>query len=130
MIKPDCVRRRMVGVIITSIESIGLEIINMQQKILTEQEASNLYKEHEGKWHFKRNIKHVTSGPIVIIEVAGEDAVEKCRGFVDCFREAHQDVIQLPKNLIHATSDVSRVYGELEAVGFSREKTPSLVDIP
>lgn len=119
LIKPDCVKKHMTGIIITAIENTGLNITKMSQKVLTEIEAQNLYKEHRGKWHFNRNIKHIISGPVVIMEIVGEQALERCRKFVEDFRRAHEDVISLPKNLVHATSDPSRVCEELAAVGLN-----------
>ena len=62
MIKPDCVQKRMIGSIIGALENSGMTISEMKYTTLTKKEASDLYKEHKGKWHFDRNIKHVTSG--------------------------------------------------------------------
>ncbi len=117
MIKPDCVRKKMVGSILSAIESLGLNITYLQQKVLTISEAENLYIEHKGKWHFPRNIKHVTSGPSVIIRVTGEDTVDRCRSMVENYRHAHKDSIKLPCNLVHATFSPDRSDHELSAVG-------------
>ena len=117
MIKPDCVTRRMVGAVITAIEGKGLTITAIQQKVLTEQQASALYSEHKDKWHFSRNIRHITSGPSVVIQVEGHEAVERCRSFVEHFRESHSDVVKLPRNLLHATLEAKKADEELSAVG-------------
>ena len=117
LIKPDGVRRRMIGQIIGAIESRGLSILYLQQKNLSTSEATSLYKEHKGKWHFSRNIKHITSGPVVVIHISGNDALARCRSVVKEIREAHKDVIKLPKNIVHATSDPEKVQDELESVG-------------
>lgn len=119
MIKPDGVRRKMIGSILSAIESNGMSIKQLQCKILTEDEATELYKEHKGKWHFDRNIKHVTSGPVVVIGVEGKEAVRRCREIVENFRNSHQDVIQLPRNLVHASSESGKVVEELKAVGLA-----------
>ena len=117
LIKPDGVRRRMVGQIIGAIESRGLSILYLQQKILSTSEATSLYEEHKGKWHFARNIKHVTSGPVVVIHIRGDDALARCRSVVKEIREAHKDVSKLPKNIVHATSYIEKVQNELGSVG-------------
>ena len=117
LIKPDGVRRRMVGQIIGAIESRGLSILYLQQKILSVDEATALYREHIGKWHFARNIKHITSGPVVVIHVQGEDALTRCRAMVKEMREAYKDVIKLPKNIVHSTSSPEKAQEELESVG-------------
>lgn len=117
LIKPDGVRRKMAGQIITALESQGFTIKSLYQKHLKTSEATELYKEHQGKWHFPRNIKHITSGPSIVIHIQGEDVVEKCRTLVERIREANEDVIKLPRNLVHATSDVKKAQQELIAVG-------------
>ncbi len=122
LIKPDCVRRRMVGTLVTAIESTGLAIDQIQQKRLTSAEAGELYKEHKGKWHFERNIRHITSGPTVVIEVVGKHAINKCRELIENFRNNHRDVIHLPRNLVHATSDPDRAHDELSAVGLIQKE--------
>lgn len=118
LIKPDCVRRRMLGQIISTIEGLGLSIQSLEQKKLSLHEAESLYKEHKGKWHFPRNIRHIMSGPVVALHIEGDDAVARCRDFVERFRKAHEDIIQLPRNLVHATSDPEKANDELKAVGF------------
>ncbi len=117
LIKPDGVRKRMVGQIIGAVESLGLSILYLQQRHLSTSEASSLYKEHAGKWHFARNIKHVISGPVVVMHVRGDDAISRCRQMVEGIRESHKDVIRLPKNIVHATSDPEQAKEELESVG-------------
>ncbi len=117
LIKPDGVQRKLAGSVITSIESQGLSIKDLQLRTISEDEAVSLYSEHKGKWHFNRNIQHITSGPAIIIRVEGKDAINRCRQIVESFREAHKDVIKLPKNLVHATSSSKRVSEELESVG-------------
>lgn len=116
LIKPDAVRRRMIGQIITAIENLGLSIVELNQEILTENAATILYKEHRGKWHFKRNISHITSGPSIVMHVHGTDAVKRCRDMVEIFQQSHSDLIKLPANLVHATSNIEQVPEELAAV--------------
>jgi nucleoside-diphosphate kinase len=119
LIKPDAVRRRMAGQIITAIENLGLTIVHLNQKTLREDEAAALYKEHIGKWHFQRNIRHITSGPSIAIHVRGTGSLQKCRDMVETYREAHTDLIKLPANLVHATSDEDKAPEELKSVGYA-----------
>ena len=119
MIKPDGVQRKMIGSVLSAIESAGMSITQMRHKTLTTAEATELYKEHKGKWHFDRNIRHVTSGPVVVIAVVGKQAVQRCREIVENFRANHQDVIRLPHNLVHATAEINKVSDELIAVGLA-----------
>ncbi len=118
LIKPDGVRRRMTGQIITAIETLGLNIQRLELKWLSPSEAKALYAEHKDKWHFKRNIKHICSGPCVIIRISGENALDLCRTMAKSCREANRDVVKLPANLIHATSDPDNVLKELMSLRF------------
>ncbi len=118
MIKPDCVQRHMVGSVVLAIESTGLEISQLRMKTLSRQEACSLYAEHKGKWHFERNIRHVTSGPAVVIEVEGDGAIRRCREIVETFRRCNKALIELPCNLVHSTVEPEKVDEELSAVGF------------
>ena len=116
MLKPDGIEMKMVGLAISDIEYADLKITRMQQKTLTQQEAEALYAEHKGKDFFDRNIQHVTSGPVVLIEVEGEGAVGQCRQMIEDFRRRFVNVIELPKNLVHATSDAANASIEIDAV--------------
>lgn len=118
LIKPDGVHRRMTGQVITAIETLGLEIQRLELKRLNVVEAEALYAEHKGKWHFKRNIKHILSGPCVAIKVSGKNALELCRTMVKSCRQANEDVIKLPANLIHASSNKDNVLKELMSLKF------------
>jgi len=117
MIKPDCVERHMSGSVILAIESIGLEISQLQMKQLNRENAYSLYAEHKGKWHFERNIRHVTSGPVILMEVEGPNAISRCREIVETYRRCHKDLIELPRNLVHATTESEKAEKELLAVG-------------
>lgn len=122
LIKPDCLHRKMAGLVITLLESSGLNISYLCQRFLTLLEAEQLYAEHRGRWFFDRNIKHVMSGEVIIVRVEGDNAVNTCRGVIERFRAAHKDVIKLPRNLVHATSELEKASGELIAVGITEPK--------
>lgn len=116
MIKPDGVQKRCVGSTIAAIEQENLQISRIEIKTLGLTEAELLYAEHKGQWYFDRNIDHVTSGPVVIMQVEGENAVTKARQIVEQIREKHE--IELPRNLIHASTGENEALEELLAVGF------------
>ena len=116
MVKPDGVELKLVGLVVSEIEYTDLKISRMTCKTLSKTEAEALYAEHKGKDFFARNIEHITSGPAVIIEVAGDEAVPKCREIVEEFRRRYVNVIELPKNIAHATSDPTKASEELDAV--------------
>lgn len=116
MVKPDGVQLKLIGLVVSEIEYTDLHISRMICKTLSKNEAESLYAEHKGKDFFARNIEHVTSGPAVLIEVTGDGAVSKCREIVEEFRRRYVNVIELPKNIVHATSDPEKASEELDSV--------------
>ena len=74
MLKPDAVRNRHMGEIINRIERSGLTIERMVLEMVTPEQAAANYKEHEGKPFYQGLIDYITSGPVVKMVVAGENA--------------------------------------------------------
>ncbi|MDN3614211.1 MAG: nucleoside-diphosphate kinase [Vibrio gallaecicus] len=77
IVKPDAVKRNLVGEIYHRIEKAGLQIIAAKMVQLTEEQASGFYAEHEGKEFFPALKEFMTSGPIMVQVLEGEDAI--CR---------------------------------------------------
>ncbi|NAW70669.1 nucleoside-diphosphate kinase [Vibrio sp. V27_P1S3P104] len=79
IIKPDAVKRNLIGEIYHRIEQAGLRIIAAKMVHLTEQQASGFYAEHEGKPFFAELKKFMTSGPIMVQVLEGENAISRYR---------------------------------------------------
>jgi nucleoside-diphosphate kinase len=79
MIKPDGVRRRLVGEIVGRIESKGYDIREMKLMTVDESLAKKHYAEHVDKPFFDELVSFVTSGPSVAMVVEGSDAVAGLR---------------------------------------------------
>ncbi len=79
IIKPDGVRRGLIGEVISRIERKGLRIVNIKMLKLKRECAEKLYDVHKGKDFYEPLIRFMTSGPIVAIIVEGEEAVEVLR---------------------------------------------------
>ena len=75
MIKPDGVRRRLVGEIIRRIEAKGYDIREMKLMTVDESLAKKHYAEHVDKPFFDELVSFVTSAPSVAMVVEGTDAV-------------------------------------------------------
>lgn len=122
MIKPDAMDHGLSISIITELQTLrNVELKEIRIEHLTNEQASELYAEHKDKWFFDRNVKHVTSGLVVLMHIRGENVVESCREFVKQYRQIHNDKIELPCNLIHATDHRDKVSHELKSVGFSED---------
>lgn len=79
MIKPDAVRRGLVGRIVGRFEDVGLRIERMEYGMVTRDQAAANYREHEGKPFYEGLITYITSGPVVKMVLSGEGAVAVCR---------------------------------------------------
>ncbi|TON95665.1 nucleoside-diphosphate kinase [Vibrio parahaemolyticus] len=79
IVKPDAVERNLIGEIYNRIEKAGLRIIAAKMVHLTEEQASGFYAEHEGKEFFQPLKEFMTSGPIMVQVLEGENAIARYR---------------------------------------------------
>jgi len=79
IIKPDAVQKGVIGKIIDRFESNGLRIAAMKKIKLDEERAGGFYAEHRERPFFKDLVAFMTSGPVVVMVLEGEDAIAKNR---------------------------------------------------
>jgi nucleoside-diphosphate kinase len=79
MVKPDGVRRGLVGEVIRRIEAKGYVLDDMKLFTIDEALATEHYEEHTDKPFFRDLVSFVTSGPVVAMIVSGDDAVSGMR---------------------------------------------------
>lgn len=79
MVKPDGVRRGLVGNVVSRIEAKGLRIVGMKHMLIPRELAQRHYGEHEGKPFFDGLVAFITSGPVVAMAVEGENAILEWR---------------------------------------------------
>lgn len=79
IIKPDAVAKNVIGQIYSRFEEAGLEVIAAKMKKLSAQEVSEFYAVHRARPFYNDLIKFMTSGPVMIQALAGENAVLKNR---------------------------------------------------
>ena len=75
IIKPDAVAKNVIGQIYSRFEKAGLKIVAAKMQQLNAKSAGGFYAEHEGRPFYADLIKFMTSGPIVVQVLEGEDAV-------------------------------------------------------
>ena len=80
LVKPDAVRRNLIGDVISRIERKGLKVIAMDLRTIQRETAQAHYAEHAGKSFFADVVDFITSGPVVALVAEGERAVEAFRG--------------------------------------------------
>lgn len=79
MIKPDATKRNLIGKINSYLENGGLKIVAQRMTILTKTQAEQFYAEHQARPFFNSLINYITSGPVVLQVLKGEDAIAKNR---------------------------------------------------
>ena len=82
IIKPDAVADGHVGAILTRIEEAGFRITAMKLTRLTRRQAEGFYHVHRGKPFFDSLVTFMTSGPVVLLELEGEDAIARWRAMM------------------------------------------------
>lgn len=79
IIKPDAVRRNLIGHINQIIEKAGLKIIASKKMYLTKQQAETFYSVHKERPFFNSLVEFMTSGPVQVQVLEGSDAVATYR---------------------------------------------------
>ncbi len=111
IVKPDGVRRKLVGKIIEKIENSGLILRGMKVRRLSKQEAARFYAVHEGKPFYDSLIEFMTSGPIVVMVIGGHGSIERWRdlmGATDPAKAKYNTIrreygTSVEKNVVHGS---------------------------
>lgn len=79
IIKPDAVAKNAIGRILARFEQAGLKIVAARMMSLSRRQAEGFYAVHKGRPFFKDLVDFMTSGPVVVQVLEGEDAIQKNR---------------------------------------------------
>ena len=79
IIKPDAVGKNIIGQIYSRFESAGLRIAAARMIQLSDSSAGGFYAEHKGRPFYDDLVKFMTSGPVMVQVLEGEDAIAKNR---------------------------------------------------
>ncbi len=79
LVKPDGVRRALVGEVISRIERKGLRLVALELRTVSREVAVTHYAEHEGKVFFDSLVEFITSAPLVALVVEGDRAIPAFR---------------------------------------------------
>lgn len=121
LVKPDAVRRRLVGEVISRIERKGLEITSLEQRTIARDVAEEHYSEHRDKEFFAELVAFITSGPLVAMVVEGEGAVAAMRQIMGATNplEASTGSIRgdyatvIGENLVHGSDSLDSARREI-----------------
>ncbi len=79
IVKPDAVARNIIGEIYSRFEKNGLTIVAAKMMRLTEEQAKGFYAEHDGKPFYGDLVAYMTSGPVVVQVLEGDNAIARNR---------------------------------------------------
>jgi nucleoside-diphosphate kinase len=79
IIKPDGVARNLIGEVVRRFEKAGLTVIAQRMTHLSQREAEQFYAVHKARPFFNDLVKYMTSGPVVVQVLEGENAIAKNR---------------------------------------------------
>lgn len=79
IIKPDAVKKRVIGQIYTRFEQAGLQIAGAKMMHLTPEQAGEFYAVHKERPFYADLVSFMTSGPVVVQVLQGENAIAKNR---------------------------------------------------
>ena len=129
VVKPDGVRRGLVGEILSRFERKGFTVKKIQMLTMSKAQAEEFYAVHNGKPFFKDLVAFITSGPVVGVVLSGRDAVATVRRMVGATKswEATAGTIRgdfslgYTDNTIHA-SDSGESFSKEHAAFFGKTR--------
>lgn len=120
IIKPNSVKKNQIGRIITMMEEAGLKIVEARMQKLSRGEAEGFYAEHRERPFFGSLVEFMTSGPVLLMVLEGDGAVDKYRrlmGATDPAKAAPQTIRKIFADSLEANS----VHGSDSTVSAKRE---------
>ena len=79
IIKPDAVKKNVIGQILSRFEAAGLRVVAARMMFLSRAEAEGFYAVHRGRPFFADLVEFMTSGPVLVQVLEGENAIAKNR---------------------------------------------------
>jgi nucleoside-diphosphate kinase len=117
MIKPDAVKRNLIGEILKRTEDAGFKIIGLKMSKLSLPQAKMFYQIHKGKLFYEKLVKYVSSGKVVAVMLERKNAVKALRELVGATDPKmakrgtirHDLAVDLTRNSVHASDSADNV---------------------
>ena len=121
IIKPDAVERNLDGKIKSFFEKNSLKIINSKKVKISKEEASEFYKVHQTKPFYRDLCNYLSSGPIVVMILEGENAISKNRELMGATdpKKAEEGTLRkkyglsIDKNSVHGSDSIENAKIEI-----------------
>lgn len=121
IIKPDATRRNITGKIITCLEEAGLRIIAQKRMHLTPEQAGDFYAVHKERPFYGDLVSFMSSGPVVVQVLEGDNAVQKYRDVMGATNPANalpgtiraQFAESIDANSVHGSDSLENAHQEI-----------------
>jgi len=121
IIKPDGVEKGIIGRVVSRFETAGLKPVAMRMKLLSRTEAEGFYAVHKARPFFGDLVTFMTSGPVVLMVLEGENAVARNReimGATDPKKAAEGTIrkdfaTDIEKNTVHGSDSAENAKVEI-----------------
>lgn len=120
IIKPDATKRNLTGAINSKIEAAGLAIVAQKRIAMTKGQAEAFYGEHKGKGFFDSLVAFMTSGPVVVQVLEGDNAIAKYREVMGATNPANAAPGTLRKEFAESI-EANSVHGSDSPASAARE---------
>ena len=121
IIKPDATKRNITGKINSKFEEAGLEIIGQKRILLSKKRAEEFYYVHKERPFYASLVNYMTSGPVIVQVLMGENAVMKNREIMGATdpKEAKENTIRkefalsIEANSVHGSDSIENAVKEI-----------------
>jgi nucleoside-diphosphate kinase len=120
IVKPNAVKKNVIGKILTRFEDNGLEVVAAKMTKLPREKAEGFYIEHKDRPFFESLIRFMTSGPILLLALRGENAVTRNREIMGATDPAKAAPGTLRKDFADSI-EANAVHGSDSAASAARE---------
>ena len=120
IIKPDAVAKNVIGEIVTRFEKAGLQVVAAKMLKLDDEKAGGFYAEHKERPFFGDLVGFMTSGPVVVQVLEGEDAIAKNRELMGATNPKEADAGTIRADFAESI-DANAVHGSDSAESAARE---------
>ena len=120
IIKPDATRRNITGEIVARLEKAGLAVVAQKRMHLTRGEAEGFYGEHRERPFFGDLCAFMTSGPVVVQVLEGENAIERNRAVMGATNPSNADAGTIRKDYGESV-EANSVHGSDSPASATRE---------
>ncbi len=111
IIKPDGVQKNLVGEILSRFEKAGLEIVAARMMHLSEEQAKGFYAVHKERPFYNDLVSYMTSGPVMVQVLSGDNAIAKNREIMGATNPADADpgtiradfAASIEENVVHGS---------------------------